>query len=265
MPFKQSQILKENTMQLIAAQRVKDENFEWRHVSVEYNPPYVINGVTYTHALQSQIIDAEGNVYRGIIEDNGTVTADDGYSRYDCVATFEEFGKSEPAGMSKRFGIYNKTRHTMYYNRETRQVFVSAVHPNASGDYYYSMDALGVAEWLFDVDNREELVRYDEEPQAFAVGIPLGIMSAIEQHLDGHPIDWVRCILAEALGDLPLAGSAVGVRDGAPAFTAEQVRAALKGIQENKTRSAALSDAVREDRATGAKVHARLAEIEEGR
>ena len=229
-------------MQPITAQRVKDEGLEWQDIRVELDPPHIIDSETFTHALQSQIIDAEGNVYHGIIEDNGTVTAAGGYTRYDSVATFGGVAKAEPAGMSKRFGIYNKTRHTMFYNSQTRQVFVHAVHPSVSDDYYYSMDPLDVVGWLFDVDNREEPVRYDDEPQAFAVGIPSGVMNAIEQHLDGNPIDWVRCILAEALGDMQLAGGAVGVRDGAPAFTPEQVRAALNGIQETKAVSPASID-----------------------
>jgi hypothetical protein len=134
-----------------------------------------------------------------------------------------------------------------------------AVHPSVSQDYYYSMDALDVAQWLFDLDNREEPVRYEEEPQSLAIGIPMGIISAIERRLDGHPIDWVRCILAEALGDIQLAGSAVGVKDGAPAFTAEQVRAALKGIQETKARAAAINDVAQENLAR--KLRARLAEM----
>jgi hypothetical protein len=153
----------------------------------------------------------------------------------------------------------------MFYNRETRQVFVHAVHPSVSDDYYYSMDAVDVAEWLFDVESREEPVRYDDEPQAFAVGIPSGVVNAIERHLDGNPIDWVRCILAEALGDMQLAGGAMGVRDGAPAFTVEQVRAARKGLQETKASSAVISDAIQDDLATKEKFRAQLAEIDEGR
>jgi len=237
------------------------------------DPPRIIDDETFTHALQSQIIDAEGNIYHGIIEDNGAVTAAGGCTRYGSVTTFEGIAKAEPAGMSKRFGIHNKTRHTMFYNPETRQIFVHAVHPSVFEDYYYSMDALDVAEWLFDVDNREEPIRYDDEPKAFAVGIPLGVMNAIERHLDGNSIDWVRCILAEALGDMQLAGGAVGVRDGPPAFTVEQVRAALKGIQETNAKatqevkafSAAVNDAAQENRATEEELRARIAEIRKGR
>ncbi len=122
----------------------------------------------------------------------------------------------------------------MLYTPDTRQVFVYAVNPSASDEYYYSMDALDVAQWLFDIDNREEPVRWDEEPRSLAVGIPIGIINEVERHLDGDSIDWVRCILAEALGNMQLAGGAVGVRDGVPAFTAEEVREALKVIQETK-------------------------------
>jgi len=239
-------------MMLITAQRVKDEKLEWQDIRVELEPPRVADDEILTYVLQSQIIDSEGNIYHGIIDDDGTVIAAGGNTRYDSVWTFHGFPGSEPSGLSKRFGIYNKTRHTMFYNPETRQVFAHAVHPSVSNDHYYSMDALDVAQWLSDVDNREEPVRYDNEPQSFAVGIPDGIVSAIEQHLDGNPINWVRCILAEALGDLQLAGSAVGVKDGAPAFTAEQVRGALKSIQETKVKaiqdppgfSAAIEEAV---------------------
>lgn len=229
-------------MELITDQRVKDENLKSQYVPVELDPPQVIDGETFTYAEQAQVIDAEGNVYLGIVEDTGAVTTNGGYTHYDSVATLEGLVNAEPAGMSKRFGKHGRTRHTMYYNPETRQVFVHAVNPSASDDYNYSMDALDVAEWLFDVDNREEPIRYDDEPKAFAVGIPLGIVAAIEDHLPGNSIDWMRCILAEALGDIQLAGAAVGVGEGAPAFTAEQVREALQHIREPKPVPPASSD-----------------------
>jgi len=65
----------------------------------------------------------------------------------------------------------------------------------------------------------------------------------------------------------------VGVRDGPPAFTVEQVRAALKGIQETNAKatqevkafSAAVNDAAQENRATEEELRARIAEIRKGR
>jgi len=220
--------------QLITAQRVKDEGLVWQDVRVELDPPHVVDDETLTSALQSRIIDAAGNVYHGVIEENGRVTAAGGYDHYDSVATFEGLAKCEPSGVSKRFGILNPTRHTMFYNPDTGDVLVHARHRSASEQFYYSMDAADVAQWLFDIDNREEPVRYDHEPQSFAVSIPAAIITAIERQFEGNPIDWVRCILAAALGDIELAGGAVGVRDGAPAFTVQQVRAALNHIGGGK-------------------------------
>jgi hypothetical protein len=122
-------------MQLITVQRVKDEKLEWKDVRVELDSPHVIDGQIYTYARQSQIIDAEGNTYYGVIQEDGTVEASGGYTRYDSVATFEGFGKAEPAGVSKRYGIHGKTRHTMFYNPETRQVFVHAVRASPLRQY----------------------------------------------------------------------------------------------------------------------------------
>jgi hypothetical protein len=105
------------------------------------------------------------------------------------------------------------------------------------------MTACDVAAWLSDIDNRDEPITYGSdpaagdwnakcEPRSIAIGLPMGLVGEIERRLPGHPIDWIRCILAEALGDITLAGPAVGKpKEVNAALTAEQVREALDRIK----------------------------------
>jgi hypothetical protein len=213
---------------LISRQRVIDEKLDWRDVTT------VKDG---TRHVDVHIIDAKGAIYHGVLEDDGTVsTGGDEYAMtFDSVQTYEGFSGAESTGISKRYGR-GRTRHDLYHNSETGQVFDLVVHPNVSGDERLNvMDACDVLQWLVDIDNRDEPVRYDIEPRALAISLPIKIINAIERRLpSGHAIDWVRCILAEALGDIALAGPAVNSGGaGAPAFTPAQVREALAVLVKN--------------------------------
>jgi hypothetical protein len=98
------------------------------------------------------------------------------------------------------------------------------------------MTACDVVAWLSDIDNREEPITYDTDPRSIAIGLPIEIVNAIEGQLTGNSIDWITCILAEALGDIALAGPPVGKpEDGDPAFSAEQVREALDRMKAGET------------------------------
>src|SRR5947207_14183601 len=98
-------------MQLITAQRMRDEKLEWQEIRVERNPSRIINGESITEEFEFQVIDVQGNVYHGILHDDGKIEAFGGFVRYDSVATFEGFQNAAPAGLSKRHGIYSRTRH----------------------------------------------------------------------------------------------------------------------------------------------------------
>jgi hypothetical protein len=215
---------------LISVQRVINEELEWQDVQIELEEPLVDewSGVTHSHALDMRIIDAQGVVYHGIIEDDGRVTAFGGYCHFDSVKTYESFGAAEEAGIYKRYGR-GKTRHYLYFNRETGEIFGRASHPNVSDERFYSMDACDVAAWLSDIDNREEPIIYDTDPRSIAIGLPIEIVDAIEGQLPGNAIDWIRCILAEAVGDITRAGAPVGSggESADPRFTTEQVEEAI--------------------------------------
>jgi hypothetical protein len=201
------------------------------------------NGAIVTHAIAYQIIDSSGTIYDGILEDDGRVTAFGGYGHYDSVKTYEGFEAAKDAEISKRYGPRGRTRHHLYYNAETGEVFGRASSGWCADEEIYSMTACDVAAWLSDIDNRDEPITYGCEPaagnespkcepQAIAIGLPVGLVEEIERRLPGHPIDWIRCILAEALGDITLAGPAVGKpKEGNPPLTAEQVREALDRIK----------------------------------
>jgi len=228
---------------LISSRRVIEENLEWQDVKVKLDEPCrdPWNGAIVTHAIAYQIIDPSGTIYDGIIEEDGRVTAFGGYGHYDSVKTHDAFEAAEDAGISKRYGPRGRTRHRLYYNAETGEVFGRA--SSGADEEIYSMSACDVAAWLSDIDDRDEPVTYDYEPAAgdgsakcetrsIAIGLPVGIVGEIERRLPGHPIDWIRCILAEALGDITLAGPPVGKpEERDPALTAEQVREALDRIK----------------------------------
>jgi hypothetical protein len=173
-----------------------------------------------------QIIDSDGVVYHGILEDDGCITASGGYCHFDSTKTYEGFGVAKEAGISKRYG-HSKTRNYLHYHQKTGEVFGRASHPNGSDEHIYSMNTCDVAVWLSDIDNREEPITYETDPRSIAIGLPIEIVNTIERHLPGNAIDWIRCILAEAVGNITLAGPPVGKSTGDPAFTAEQVKEAL--------------------------------------
>ncbi len=217
---------------IISAKRVIDENLHWKDVQIELEEPYKDQeiGLLHTHSLDMQIIDSDGVVYHGILEDEGCITASGGYCHFDSAKTYEGFGAAEQAGISKRYGR-SKTRHYLHYNQKTGEAFGRASHPNVSDEHIYSMNACDVAAWLSDIDNREEPITYETDPRSIAIGFPIEIVNTIERHLPGDAIDWIRCILAEAVGNSTLAGPPVGKSTGDPAFTAEQVKEALGKIK----------------------------------
>jgi hypothetical protein len=210
---------------------VIDEKLEWREVKT------IKDG---TAVIVMQIIDAQGASYVGVIEADGRVsTGGDEYGQiFASVQMYKGFSSAEDTGISKRYGN-QRTRHHLFCNGKTRQIFALASHPDVSGgdEHLYQMDACDVVAWLSDLDNRDEPVRYEIEPSALAISLPIEIINVIEGRLpSGDAIDWVRCILAEALGDIALAGPAVGSGGaGAPAFTAAQVREALAVLVKNDT------------------------------
>jgi hypothetical protein len=218
---------------LIPIQKMTDKKLQWQGVRTKSEEPFKDeqSGIIYTHGMASRIVDTDGTIYDGIIEEDGSVTTDGGYGHFDSVKTCEAFGAAEDFGMSKRYGPRGRTRHHLYYNRETGEVFGRASLP--SGDErIYAMNACDVAAWLSDIDNRWEPITYDSDPRAIVIGVPIEIFNTIERRLPGIAIDWIRCILAEALGDIALAGPPVGKpKEGDPAFTAEQVREALDRIK----------------------------------
>jgi hypothetical protein len=225
---------KHKSQRLISIQRVIDEKLEWKAVRVELEEPYKEewDDIIHTHRIEYQIVDAEGTIYHGIIEEDGRVMTGGGYCRYDSIKIYEAFWVAEDAGMSKRHGPRGRTRHHLHCNWETGEVFGRASSPSSGDEQIYSMNACDVAAWLSDIDNREEPITYDTDPRSIAIGLPIEIVNAIEGQLTGNSIDWIRCILAEALGDIALAGPPVGKpEDGDPAFSAEQVREALDRIK----------------------------------
>ncbi len=183
--------------------------------------------------IDFQIIDAAGNVYHGIIEDNGSVERAGWFITYDSVKTYEGYKGVEPSGVFKRYGIYNKAQHHLYHHPETRDMFVHVVNPSVVEERVYSIDAFDIACWMFEIDTRAEPIIYETEdaPSSTAVSLPLELAYAIGR-LPGDAIDWIRCILAEAVGDIALAGPPVETpKEGPPAYTAEQVREALAALR----------------------------------
>jgi hypothetical protein len=226
------------SQRLVHMQRVIDEKLKWQDVLIELEEPYKDewNGATYTRGIEQQIIDLNGVIYHGIILDDGSVETVGGYLTYGSVKTYEGFKDAEYSVMYKRYGIYGKARHHLYYNEKTCQVFALVRHPSVGEERVYSMDAIDVACWLSDIDNREEPITYDTELHSLAIGLPERIINIIARHLPGSPIDWIRCILAETLGDITLAGPPVGKpKEGDTAFTAEQVREGLDRIKSGET------------------------------
>jgi hypothetical protein len=211
---------------LITRQRVNDEDLRWQKIDQGRDE----DGIKH---IDLQIIDAAGNVYHGIIQDNGSVEGDGGIITYDSVKTYEGYKGAEPSGMFKRYGIYNKTQHHLYHHPETRDMFVRVVHPSVGEERVYSIDAAEIALWMLEIDTRAEPIIYKTEDalDSTAVSLPLELAYAIGW-LPGNAIDWIRCILAEAVGDIALAGPPVETpKEGPPAYTAEQVREALAALR----------------------------------
>jgi hypothetical protein len=220
---------------LIDRHRVTEENLEWKDVQIPCARPYKDErrGTVYTPIVEGQLIDATGTVYHAILEEDGRVTTPGGEAVFDSVETYEGFGAAEPAGISKRFGR-RRTSHELYIDNKTRRVFVRASHPSVCEEDFYSIDAFDLVGWLSDIDNREEPIIYEDEPRSVAIGLPIGIINTIERMLPGSSIDWIRCILAEALGNIALAGPPVWNSTGGPAFSADEIREALAKIKSGK-------------------------------
>jgi hypothetical protein len=107
-------------IRIISAKKVIGENLCWKDVEIELEEPYKDqgSGLLHTHSLDMQIIDSEGVVYHGILEDHGCITASGGYCHFDSTKTYEGFGAAKEAGISKRYGRI-KTRHYLHYNEKT--------------------------------------------------------------------------------------------------------------------------------------------------
>jgi hypothetical protein len=107
-------------------------------------------------------------------------------------------------------------------------------HPSVCEEHFYSIDALDLVGWLSDIDNREEPITYEDEPRSIAIVLPIAIINTLERRLPGDSIDWIKCILAEALGDIALAGPPVWNSARDPAFSADEVREALAKIKSGE-------------------------------
>jgi len=180
-------------MRFISEQRFNDEDLVWGAIT---EADLIIDPELFKHAYH-KIVDADGVVYTGIINEDGRI--DDGYTTWDSLDTYKRFDQPAKVIADKHSGRH---RETLYWNRDTNQFFVEYSHKNVCEVSIWSVPAEHIADWFITLGEREVIAL--PETDHLVISLPRKLQQDIAKVAYAERIserDWIARRLGECVSD----------------------------------------------------------------